>query len=120
MSKFHNEYKSKHESWNEAYHDFTRYLETFSRSLLMSLLGDWYWPILAADVEYVAAALENAESIQKLAALEVKDGATKTQVEDLVPEDDHEGGEGKNFIVWPRDIEIFVLYRLAWSAETTN
>lgn len=94
--KRHYKYQSNYKLWKQTRDTFTMYMEEFSGRLLMSFLGDWYWPIMEADVKYVAAALEHGDNIQKLAALEIKDGAPRIQVEDLDSDDD-EDGEEENF-----------------------
>lgn len=81
---------------------FAKYLESFSERMLMDLLGDLFWPTLAADVAYLTAALEDPEMNSRVTNLAVKDEVSYLQASNDFPydysSDEDENKPEKSFV----------------------
>lgn len=79
ISKHHGQYEKAHKDWKENCDIFIKYLEGIVERVLMRLLGDFFWPIMAVDVNKVAKALKGESLTLKLADILVKDEGEKAQ-----------------------------------------
>lgn len=98
ITKTHKDYELAHEKWKPRRVAFTKYMESFSEKMLMKLLGDWFWPILAGDVVYIAAALEEPATKLKVAALAVKNDVPDEQVRNDISSDEDDNAQEESFV----------------------